>query len=188
MSKDKNELDEVCKEVIKLFPEKVAEYHSGQVGLLGMFVGEAMKRLRGQADPKELTSAMKSALTMINDKQPLGVMESEEHKEPTIDQIITVLKDKFQFDSSGTGMFVCELIDAVYEFRHTISSQVEANKLLRTELESTQSELSAVKERGDRLIDLATAINHYVELKEINPHVYGRLAEALKSWKEGNNG
>ncbi|MFM2307706.1 MAG: hypothetical protein RLZZ367_2375, partial [Bacteroidota bacterium] len=34
------------------YPEKVAEYRSGRVGLLGLFVGEVMKLSKGKADPK----------------------------------------------------------------------------------------------------------------------------------------
>jgi aspartyl-tRNA(Asn)/glutamyl-tRNA(Gln) amidotransferase subunit B len=45
-------LNEIIDEVLSLFPEKVLEYKSGKQGLLGMFVGEVMKRSKGKADPK----------------------------------------------------------------------------------------------------------------------------------------
>ena len=33
------ELKNICKEVLKLFPEKVGEYKIGKTGLLGLFSG-----------------------------------------------------------------------------------------------------------------------------------------------------
>ena len=44
--------EQIIDEVLAMFPEKVAEYKSGKKGLLGMFVGEVMKRSKGKADPK----------------------------------------------------------------------------------------------------------------------------------------
>jgi len=44
------------------FPEKVAEYRGGKVGLLGMFVGEVMKLSKGKADPKLLNQIVKETL------------------------------------------------------------------------------------------------------------------------------
>jgi len=34
------------------FPDKVEEYKAGKKGLMGLFMGEVMKRSRGAADPK----------------------------------------------------------------------------------------------------------------------------------------
>jgi aspartyl-tRNA(Asn)/glutamyl-tRNA(Gln) amidotransferase subunit B len=44
------------------FPDKVAEYQSGKKGLLGLFMGEVMKRSRGAADPSVATKLLKSRL------------------------------------------------------------------------------------------------------------------------------
>ena len=44
-------------EVLLAFPEKVEEYKSGKKGLMGLFVGEVMKKSQGKADPK-LTSQL----------------------------------------------------------------------------------------------------------------------------------
>ncbi len=49
---DTSFIEGIIDEVLGLFPEKVAEYKSGKKGLLGMFVGEVMKRSKGKADPK----------------------------------------------------------------------------------------------------------------------------------------
>jgi Asp-tRNA(Asn)/Glu-tRNA(Gln) amidotransferase B subunit len=49
---DTSFIEGIIDEVLALFPEKVAEYKSGKTGLLGMFVGEVMKRSKGKADPK----------------------------------------------------------------------------------------------------------------------------------------
>ncbi len=42
----------VIDEVLKAFPDKIAEYKKGKKGLKAMFIGEVMKRTRGKADPK----------------------------------------------------------------------------------------------------------------------------------------
>ena len=39
-------------EIIKEFPLKVEEYKNGKKGIVGMFMGELMKRSKGKADPK----------------------------------------------------------------------------------------------------------------------------------------
>ncbi|HTF19325.1 MAG TPA: hypothetical protein VK658_14690, partial [Chryseolinea sp.] len=38
--------------ILKEFPLKVEEYKSGKKGIVGMFMGELMKRSKGKADPK----------------------------------------------------------------------------------------------------------------------------------------
>jgi aspartyl-tRNA(Asn)/glutamyl-tRNA(Gln) amidotransferase subunit B len=42
----------IIDEVLKEFPLKVAEYKNGKKGIVGMFMGEVMKRSKGKADPK----------------------------------------------------------------------------------------------------------------------------------------
>jgi aspartyl-tRNA(Asn)/glutamyl-tRNA(Gln) amidotransferase subunit B len=49
-------------DVLSRFPEKVAEFKGGKVGLLGMFVGEVMKATKGKADPKLLNQLVKQTL------------------------------------------------------------------------------------------------------------------------------
>jgi aspartyl-tRNA(Asn)/glutamyl-tRNA(Gln) amidotransferase subunit B len=57
-----NELQGLIDSALSKFPEKVAEYKNGKVGLLGMFVGEAMKLSKGKADPKLLNQLVKDTL------------------------------------------------------------------------------------------------------------------------------
>jgi aspartyl-tRNA(Asn)/glutamyl-tRNA(Gln) amidotransferase subunit B len=45
-------------EVQSAFPQKVTEYKQGKTGLLGMFVGEIMKRSKGKADPKKVNEVL----------------------------------------------------------------------------------------------------------------------------------
>lgn len=42
----------IVEQVIMEFPAKVKEYKNGKNGILGMFMGEVMKRSKGKADPK----------------------------------------------------------------------------------------------------------------------------------------
>lgn len=42
----------IIDEVLKAFPAKVKEYRNGKKGIVGMFMGEVMKRSKGKADPK----------------------------------------------------------------------------------------------------------------------------------------
>ncbi len=56
------ELQSIIDTALSKFPEKVTEYKNGKVGLLGMFVGEAMKLSKGKADPKLLNQLVKETL------------------------------------------------------------------------------------------------------------------------------
>lgn len=49
---DKSTIQEFVKQAVAKFPEKVTEYKSGKVGLVGLFMGEVMKLSKGKADPK----------------------------------------------------------------------------------------------------------------------------------------
>ncbi|MDH4090115.1 MAG: Asp-tRNA(Asn)/Glu-tRNA(Gln) amidotransferase subunit GatB [Cyclobacteriaceae bacterium] len=42
----------IIEQVLKEFPLKVEEYKNGKKGIVGMFMGEVMKRSKGKADPK----------------------------------------------------------------------------------------------------------------------------------------
>jgi aspartyl-tRNA(Asn)/glutamyl-tRNA(Gln) amidotransferase subunit B len=57
-----NELQELVNQALSKFPEKVADYKSGKIGLLGLFVGEVMKLSKGKADPKLLNQLVKETL------------------------------------------------------------------------------------------------------------------------------
>ena len=62
INSDTTFIEEIIDEVLNLYPEKVAEYKSGKKGLLGMFVGEVMKRSKGKADPKITNQLIASKL------------------------------------------------------------------------------------------------------------------------------
>ncbi|MEQ8926601.1 MAG: Asp-tRNA(Asn)/Glu-tRNA(Gln) amidotransferase subunit GatB [Fulvivirga sp.] len=49
---DVRAIEEIVVNVLDAYPDKVKAYRSGKKGLLGMFVGEVMKRSKGKADPK----------------------------------------------------------------------------------------------------------------------------------------
>lgn len=52
----------LIREVLAELPEKVAEYRSGKKGLLGMFMGQIMKRSKGKADPKKTNELLAKEL------------------------------------------------------------------------------------------------------------------------------
>jgi aspartyl-tRNA(Asn)/glutamyl-tRNA(Gln) amidotransferase subunit B len=49
---DEGAIEELVKQALAKFPEKVAEYKSGKTSLVGLFMGEVMKLSKGKADPK----------------------------------------------------------------------------------------------------------------------------------------
>lgn len=49
---DSGQLTPIVDDVLLKFNDKVEEYRKGKKGLLGLFVGEVMKRSKGKADPK----------------------------------------------------------------------------------------------------------------------------------------
>jgi aspartyl-tRNA(Asn)/glutamyl-tRNA(Gln) amidotransferase subunit B len=59
---DSGALQELIVQALAKFPEKVAEYKSGKVGLIGLFMGEVMKLSKGKADPKIANELMKKEL------------------------------------------------------------------------------------------------------------------------------
>ena len=49
---DQEAIRSVCAEVLAEAPEQVAAYKQGKTTLIGWFVGQAMKKSRGKADPQ----------------------------------------------------------------------------------------------------------------------------------------
>lgn len=49
--------------VLESMPEKVSEYRKGKKGLMGLFVGEVMKKSKGKADPKLLNQLVTEKLS-----------------------------------------------------------------------------------------------------------------------------
>ncbi len=61
-SNDTGALQELVNQALAKYPEKITEYKSGKVNLLGLFVGEVMKLGKGKADPKMANQLVKEAL------------------------------------------------------------------------------------------------------------------------------
>ncbi len=57
-------IEKLVLEVLADFPDKAAAYRSGKLGLLGLFVGEVMKRSQGKADPKTANESVKKFLDL----------------------------------------------------------------------------------------------------------------------------
>src|SRR5690606_13483730 len=52
----------IVEEVLASMPEKVSEYKDGKKGLMGLFMGEVMKKSKGKADPKVASELLRSKL------------------------------------------------------------------------------------------------------------------------------
>jgi aspartyl-tRNA(Asn)/glutamyl-tRNA(Gln) amidotransferase subunit B len=59
---DTDSIQPLVSEVLADFPQKVEQYKKGKKGLLGMFVGEVMKRSRGKANPKVANELLRKEL------------------------------------------------------------------------------------------------------------------------------
>jgi aspartyl-tRNA(Asn)/glutamyl-tRNA(Gln) amidotransferase subunit B len=55
----------IVEQVIIDYPAKVLEYRKGKNGILGMFMGEVMKRSKGKADPKVANDLLLKKLTEV---------------------------------------------------------------------------------------------------------------------------
>ena len=59
---DDDVLQKLVDEVIAENPAKVEEYRAGKTGLMGMFMGQIMKKSQGKADPRKTTELLKQKL------------------------------------------------------------------------------------------------------------------------------
>ncbi len=59
---DSDSIIPIVEEVLAAMPEKVNEYKSGKKGLMGLFMGEVMKKSKGKADPKVASELLRSKL------------------------------------------------------------------------------------------------------------------------------
>jgi aspartyl-tRNA(Asn)/glutamyl-tRNA(Gln) amidotransferase subunit B len=59
---DADDIERLVEEVLAEFPDKVDAYKKGKKGLIGLFVGEVMKRTKGKADPKKTNTLIMEAL------------------------------------------------------------------------------------------------------------------------------
>jgi aspartyl-tRNA(Asn)/glutamyl-tRNA(Gln) amidotransferase subunit B len=61
-NRNTGELETLVEEVLNAMPDKVAAYKKGKKGLLGLFVGEVMKKSKGTADPKLINELLAAKL------------------------------------------------------------------------------------------------------------------------------
>lgn len=59
---DSNALQEHIDAALAMYPDKVEEYKNGKKGVLGLFMGEVMKRSQGKADPKVTNQMLRETL------------------------------------------------------------------------------------------------------------------------------
>ncbi len=59
---DSGALEQIIDEVLNQMTDKVQEYKKGKKGLLGLFVGEVMKKSKGSADPKVVNQLLMQKL------------------------------------------------------------------------------------------------------------------------------
>ena len=59
---DPEVLSAMVEEVINQFPKQVQDYKNGRTKIFGFFVGEMMKKSRGQADPEQVNIILKQTL------------------------------------------------------------------------------------------------------------------------------
>jgi len=60
---DQDAIRTVCIEVLAEAPDQVKSYQSGKVGLMGWFVGQVMKKMRGKADPQLAKAILEELLS-----------------------------------------------------------------------------------------------------------------------------
>ena len=59
---DDNWLQTIAQEALDQYPDKVAAYKSGNKGLLGLFMGEVMKKSERKANPKMASEILRKLL------------------------------------------------------------------------------------------------------------------------------
>jgi len=62
-SNNPNINDQIIADVLATYPEEVKKYRAGKKALVGFFIGEAMKKAQGKANPKTLKSDLIKALS-----------------------------------------------------------------------------------------------------------------------------
>lgn len=60
---DEDSLNDLIDQIIKEHPDRVEEYKKGKKALLGMFMGEIMKKSGGKADPKKTNELLRKKLS-----------------------------------------------------------------------------------------------------------------------------
>ncbi len=60
---DSGALNALIEEVVTANPQQVAQYRSGKEKVFGFFVGQIMKKSRGQANPQQVNELLRARLT-----------------------------------------------------------------------------------------------------------------------------
>jgi aspartyl-tRNA(Asn)/glutamyl-tRNA(Gln) amidotransferase subunit B len=60
---NEDDIETIAREVIAAWPDKVAAYKAGNKGLLGLFMGELMKKSGGKANPKTASGIVQKILS-----------------------------------------------------------------------------------------------------------------------------
>lgn len=60
---DTGAIEAVVDGVLAAFPDKVEQYKGGKTGLLGFFVGQCMKEMKGQGNPKVINELLAKRLS-----------------------------------------------------------------------------------------------------------------------------
>ena len=60
---DTGAIEAVVDGVLAAFPDKVEQYKGGKTGLLGFFVGQCMKEMKGQGNPKVINELLTKKLS-----------------------------------------------------------------------------------------------------------------------------
>ena len=59
---DEDKLSNVIASIIKNNPKQVEQYKTGKTGLMGFFIGQVMKEMKGQVDAKNLNKLIEDLL------------------------------------------------------------------------------------------------------------------------------
>ena len=57
-----NELEELVQKILSLYPSQLEDYKKGRTKLFGFFVGQIMKKSKGQANPQKVSQILKQKL------------------------------------------------------------------------------------------------------------------------------
>jgi aspartyl-tRNA(Asn)/glutamyl-tRNA(Gln) amidotransferase subunit B len=60
---DQEAIRTICAEVLAESPEQVNAYKGGKATLIGWFVGQVMKKMRGKADPQVAKAVLEELLS-----------------------------------------------------------------------------------------------------------------------------
>jgi aspartyl-tRNA(Asn)/glutamyl-tRNA(Gln) amidotransferase subunit B len=64
LSGNNSDVDEWINAVLDKHPQKVTEFRKGKKGLIGFFVGEAMRLAKGKADAQQITDKLNEKLKL----------------------------------------------------------------------------------------------------------------------------